>query len=271
MTSNRDNPLGHQTPYPKRYDPDLLFAIPRQPARVSLKLDELPAFAGADVWNAYEVSWLLPNGCPQVATARIVLDAHTRCLVESKSLKLYLNSLNNSKFNCSRSVQDVIENDLRRVVQGELTVSINESASNCAQAGSQGQCLDDLAPEADTYQVDSALLQPGQSNQVEEIWHTNLFRSLCPITGQPDWATVTVAYQGQAIEPSSLLRYLISFREHGGYHEQCVEQIFADLHRRFSLQSLCVDARFLRRGGLDINPVRSQGRPIADYTPAWRQ
>lgn len=272
MTQTGHNPLGKQTAYPTRYDPELLFAIPRRPARESLDLAEPPPFSGVDIWNAYELSWLLPNGCPQVATAQIVIDAHSQCLVESKSLKLYLNSLNNAKFDGTRTVEKLVENDLQSLVLGAVSVSVSEDPTDpIDHAQPDSQCLDQLAPDISTFEVDATLLRLDERQHVDESRHTNLFRSLCPITGQPDWAAVTVAYAGPGIEPESLLRYLVSYHDHGGYHEQCVEQIFADIQRQCDPESLCVDARFLRRGGLDINPVRSAGRPPTTYRPAWRQ
>lgn len=264
-----DIPLGRQVEYPERYAPEVLAPIPRRPNRERLGLEggrELPFF-GADVWNAYELSWLGPRGKPQIATARFVFPCDSARIIESKSLKLYLGSFNQERFASSEEPGRLLRQDLGRAAEGDVRVIIQSLADfqRCLPEEPAGICLDLLDVEISSYELDPGLLEPEKPSPiVEEALYTELFRSACPVTGQPDWATVTVCYRGRKISQASLLRYLISYRRHRDYHENCVERIFLDLRQRCQPLALTVEANFLRRGGLDINPVRSTVN-ITDY------
>jgi 7-cyano-7-deazaguanine reductase len=257
-------PLGKQVDYPEHYDPNLLAPIPRLVNREKLGLyGTILPFCGADVWNAYELSWLNPAGVPQVARGRFIFRHDTPNLIESKSLKLYLNSLNQERFASREEVRERITADLSTAAgaQVEVFVAPFSGMQELLEAPS-GLCLDALDVECTLYQPDPQLLRLAGENAaftelVDEVLYTDLFRSRCPITGQPDWATVTVCYQGAQIDHEALLRYLVSYRLHDDFHENCVERIFCDILDRCQPQSLSVEANFTRRGGLDINPVRS--------------
>lgn len=257
-------PLGLQVSYPQRYDPTLLAPVPRADNRRELGFiaGVLP-FCGADVWNAYELSWLDPQGLPQAARGRLIFGYDSPNLIESKSLKLYLNSLNQENFDSPQAVRDRIAEDLSAVAGAPVEVMLQ------AFGGMQelletpgGERLDLLGVVCSDYHPNPELLRLDGAGEtftalVDEVLYTDLFRSCCPITGQPDWATVTVCYQGARIDHEGLLRYLVSYRLHDAFHEHCVERIFCDILQRCQPQALSVEANFLRRGGLDINPVRS--------------
>ena len=201
-----------------------------------------------------------PSGLPSARLATLRFNCASPYLVESKSLKLYLNSLNNTVFQGDAHVQDVIEQDLSAASGAPVTVDLLPPALSCATSTPawDGWCIDDATAEIDAYELDPTLLSVDQSaERVGATVYTNLFRSLCPVTGQPDWASVLVRYKGPWIEHRSLLRYLVSFRNHPGFHENCVERIFNDLRTHCGTTGLSVYARFTRRGGLDINPFRS--------------
>jgi len=251
-------PLGKEVSYTSVYSPELLFPVPRALGRKSLGLDGKVPFIGQDIWNAYEVSWLEPGGKPRIGIAEIVFAIDSLNIIESKSLKLYLNSFNQTCFSSPEQVVETIEKDLQRVAGGEVSVKLKLPAAfgdfSFKEPG--GLCIDDLEVEADSYSRDTSFLTCGQTT-VEECVYSNLLRSNCPVTGQPDWATVIIHYSGQRMSHSGLLRYIISFREHIGFHENCVEQIFVDLMDQCQPDKLSVYARFTRRGGIDINPFRS--------------
>lgn len=258
MTANTtaNSPLGRETAYPAQYDPALLYPIPRAPARAQLGIaaDALP-FVGIDRWQAFELSWLDPRGKPQVATATLQVPADSPHLVESKSLKLYLNSFNASRFDDAEAVRTRIETDLSRAAGALVTMTFGLPA---LATGDAGVDIDGLDLAIDCYGPPNALLlQADAGDIVDEALHSALLKSNCPVTGQPDWADVTIAYRGPRIDRAGLLRYLVSFRDHAGFHEQCVEQIFVDLLARCAPQRLSVEARYTRRGGLDINPWRA--------------
>ncbi len=260
----KENPLGKAVAYPERYDPELLVPLPRADNRRKLGLDsdQLP-FQGADVWNAYELSWLDPKGLPQVARGRFIFPCTSDFLIESKSLKLYLNSLNQSVFVDSDAVAACIGADLSHSSGMAVEVLVQPFAGmQEVLEVPTGTCLDALDIDCNRYEVDAALLRTvgagGQFEEiVDEVLYTDLFRSRCPLTGQPDWATITVCYQGAQIDHAALLRYLVSYRLHHDYHENCAERIYCDIRSRCQPQVLSVEANFLRRGGLDINPVRA--------------
>ena len=264
-------PLGKQLAYPEHYDPSMLAPIPRAENRqkLGIKAETLP-FCGADIWNAFELSWLDLHGKPVVARGRFIFPCQSPNLVESKSLKLYLNSLNQHAFADLNSARDCIKQDLSAAAGADVEVLLqNFSCMQEMLEAPTGICLDQQAVACEQYEVDPDLLQLAQSDAafeqlVDEVLYTDLFRSRCPITGQPDWATLTVCYQGPLIEHASLLRYLVSFRLHNDFHENCVERIFCDIKSRCRPNALSVEANFLRRGGLDINPVRAT-REMMDY------
>lgn len=257
MTAH-DLPLGRNVAYPDRYDPSLLFPIDRRTAREALGLEPqaLP-FAGHDRWHAYEMSWLDPRGKPVVATATFLVPADSPRLVESKSLKLYLNSLNRARFDGHEAVRATIAADLAAVAGAGVAVSFGLPPVD-SDAGGTDIDLDQLELDCDAHaEPDAGLLHADATQVAEETLHSALLKSNCPVTAQPDWASVRIAYRGPRIDRPGLLRYLVSFREHAGFHEQCVERIFVDLMARCRPQALSVEARFTRRGGLDINPWRA--------------
>lgn len=258
--------LGKQTDYKTRYDASLLFGIERQVKWAEFGVAEgaLP-YQGIDIWTAYELSWLLPSGKPMVAMAEIQVPAESPCIIESKSFKLYLNSFNQSVFADSAELTSVMVQDLSAVAGAEVTVRIL-SLDQAAAAGLStlpGSCIDELDIEIGQYTEPDASLLQCSAEPADEQLHSHLLRSCCPVTGQPDWGSMAIEYRGQKkLCHASLLRYLVSFREHQDFHEQCVERVFLDLHRLLVPEQLTVYARYLRRGGLDINPYRStEGGP----------
>ena len=249
-------PLGRAVDYPRAYDPSLLFPIARAQGRASLGLTDgaLP-FIGFDRWYAYEVSWLDRRGKPVVGTLSLQVPADTPNLVESKSLKLYLNSFNGSRFDEAGEAYARIRADLARAAGGEVSVVAGVPA---AREPDDGTSIDALDVEIAHYgPPDAGLLAADPGTQADELLRSDLLKSNCPVTGQPDWASVRIAYQGPRIDRAGLLRYLVSFRDHCEFHEQCVERIFVDLMARCRPARLSVEARYTRRGGLDINPWRA--------------
>ncbi|HLV27497.1 MAG TPA: NADPH-dependent 7-cyano-7-deazaguanine reductase QueF [Burkholderiaceae bacterium] len=250
--------LGREVEYPRAYDRKLLFPIERATNRQGL---ERPGdWYGADIWNAYEVSWLNARGLPQVALARFIVPADSPRLIESKSFKLYLNSLNEERYERAEDVVALLKADLSEAAGAAVNVWLESdlSALEVRCAPLPGTCLDKLDITIDRYEPDPALLQrmPG-NEQVSETLVSNLLKSNCPVTGQPDWGSVQVSYTGPRINHESLLKYIVSFRRHTEFHEHCVERMYCDLWEVLEPQSLFVMARYTRRGGLDINPWRS--------------
>ncbi|HEU4991254.1 MAG TPA: NADPH-dependent 7-cyano-7-deazaguanine reductase QueF [Luteimonas sp.] len=267
-------PLGRHVDYPRHYDATLLFPIPRAQGRASLGLAAgapLP-FAGNDRWHAYELSWLDLRGKPVVATLTITVPADTPNLVESKSLKLYLNSFNATRFADAGEVRARIAADLSRAAGGTVQVAagLPPTASRPDGAAADGTfLLDALDVDVAAYgPPDASLLVADAGDIATETLRSDLLKSNCPVTGQPDWASVRIAYNGPRIDRAGLLRYLVSFRDHAEFHEQCVERIFADVAARCAPRTLSVEARYTRRGGLDINPWRAT--PGLPQPPALR-
>ncbi|MCU1718701.1 NADPH-dependent 7-cyano-7-deazaguanine reductase QueF [Pseudomonas sp. 5P_3.1_Bac2] len=261
-----DSPLGKSSEYIATYTPSLLFPIPRAAkwAELGLSAETLP-YQGVDFWNCFELSWLLPSGKPVVAMGEFAIPADSPNIIESKSFKLYLNSLNQTPFASWDELQAVLVKDLSAAAGKPVGVRLRSLAEVCADgvATPPGQCIDELEVSISDYsQPQPALLRCDESRQVSESLYSHLLKSNCPVTGQPDWGTLVVEYQGHALEHASLLAYLVSFRQHADFHEQCVERIFLDLQRLLKPQHLTVYARYVRRGGLDINPYRSTG-PIS--------
>lgn len=257
--------LGKTVAASRHYAPSVLYPVARAIGRETLGIAGLPLpFCGVDVWHGYEVSWLDGHGKPRVALARFVVPCDSPCIVESKSFKLYLNSLNYTRFENQALVAQVIARDLSRVVGVAVTVEIMpfDRAQSLQPVPIEGVLLDDLPVAIDDFEYQPSLLQRKEASVVvEEQLVSHLFRSNCPVTGQPDWASIRIGYRGQALDHASVLRYLLSFRDHQEFHEQCVERIFTDVQRQVAPDELTVEAFFTRRGGLDINPVRST-RPL---------
>ncbi|ODS92741.1 MAG: NADPH-dependent 7-cyano-7-deazaguanine reductase QueF [Comamonas sp. SCN 65-56] len=260
------SPLGQASTYPAHYDPALLFPIARSQGRLAIGIDGAPPFFGADLWNAYEVSWLDPRGKPQVAIARFTIGCETPNLIESKSLKLYLNSLNATRFDSAEAVRERIRTDLSeaawRGAEHPGTIGVQLLAPE--QFGDErieemdGLLLDRLHVECTHDQPAPELLTAAfDEAPVEEVLMSHLLKSNCPVTGQPDWGSLQISYSGPQIDQAALLRYIVSFRNHQGFHEQCVERIYMDILQRCEPIKLTVFARYTRRGGLDINPLRT--------------
>lgn len=260
--------LGKTTDYRDTYDASLLQGVPRSLNRdpLGLKADNLP-FHGADIWTLYELSWLNANGLPQVAVSQVELDYASLNLVESKSFKLYLNSFNQTRFASWDEVRSTLQRDLSACAQGAVSVTLYrvDELEGEPVARFAGLCIDDQDIAIDNYEFDAALLTDAASGEVvEETLVSHLLKSNCLITHQPDWGSVQIQYRGSQIDREKLLRYLVSFRHHNEFHEQCVERIFTDIQRFCQPESLSVYARYTRRGGLDINPWRSN----TDFVPA---
>ncbi|HDZ57371.1 MAG TPA: NADPH-dependent 7-cyano-7-deazaguanine reductase QueF [Pseudomonas xinjiangensis] len=271
-----ESPLGKSSAYVSVYTPSLLFPIARAPKwqELGISPENLP-FNGADVWNCYELSWLTPSGKPEVAAAEFIFPLTAARIVESKSFKLYLNSFNQTVFSDRREVMRTLESDLTVAAQGPVMVKLL-SMQKLHQGGMiqmPGECLDDLDVPISRYDYDAALLRADvRGGKVRETLHSHLLKSNCPVTGQPDWASLMISYSGLRLDHASLLRYLVSFRQHSDFHEQCVERIFTDLKPLLGEDSeLTVYARYVRRGGLDINPYRSTAPGIPDNLRLARQ
>ena len=254
------SPLGRKVEYSSRYAPELLFPIARAPKRAELGIVRNPPFYGLDLWNAYELSWLNPRGKPVVAIGSFHVPACSPRLVESKSLKLYLNSLNGSRFGSPEDVRQRIAADLTAAAGARVGVTV-ELLSGRPQrrlGEIRGELIDDIDVDIDTYLPQPDFLGADTAAaMVDETLVSHLLKSNCLITGQPDWATLAVRYRGRPIDRAGLLRYVVSFRDHDEFHEQCVERIFMDIRRRCRPESLAVWARYTRRGGIDINPFRA--------------
>ena len=262
-------PLGKASEYPDQYDPGLLFPIPRSENR--LKLDIKPnqalPFVGVDIWNAFELSWLNKKGKPQIALAEFQVPADSPNMIESKSFKLYLNSLNSARFEDEAEVRERLIADLSAVAGSKIATQIhqNETIAKKGMQEMSGVLMDRLDIGIDPgLSADPALLEVNESfGPIEQCLVSHLLKSNCPVTGQPDWASVQIRYQGRPILEEGLLRYLIGFRQLGEFHEHCVETIFTDIKRQCKPEKLSVYARYTRRGGLDINPFRT------DHNAPW--
>ncbi|MDE8742376.1 NADPH-dependent 7-cyano-7-deazaguanine reductase QueF [Pectobacterium polaris] len=254
--------LGKPTPYHDRYDAALLQPVPRSLNREPLGIypDSLP-FHGADIWTLYELSWLNNRGVPQVAVGEMHLNAESLNLIESKSFKLYLNSFNQTVFDNWESVRATLAKDLAHCAQGDVSITLFKLSELEGQpiAGFTGDCIDDQDIQIDNYDFNADYLATNEQDApvVEETLVSHLLKSNCLITHQPDWGSVQIRYRGKRINREALLRYIVSFRHHNEFHEQCVERIFNDIMRYYQPEKLSVYARYTRRGGLDINPWRS--------------
>ena len=247
--------LGKDTNYPTEYQPSILFPIGRAQARENYA-DIEGIYQGKDWWHVFEISWLNAKGIPQVAIGRIELPATSPNLIESKSLKLYFNSMNFTQFESKEVFTETVEKDLSQAAEGKVSLTLFQADElNISQP--QGICIDDLEPKHLENHPDATLLEWDENAKDVEIeLYSHLLRSNCPVTGQPDWGTVFIRYKGKKPCYHSILAYIISYRQHNGFHEQCVEQMYADLWRTFNPERLMVYATYTRRGGLDINPCR---------------
>ena len=268
-----ESPLGRQTTYLEQYSPGLLYAIARTDNREALGLgDELP-FHGTDIWNAWELSWLDNDGLPQVGTAEISVPAGSPNIIESKSLKLYLNSFAMTRCASTGDVAEMIEQDLSDAAGVDVAVQVQRPSETDASTVAQlpGESLDDQQVSCDTYEVDAGLLKADSDDVVTESLHSHLLRSLCPVTSQPDTGSLLISYTGPRIDRAGLLRYIASYRQHQDFHETCVERIFLDIMERCNAKKLTVYARYQRRGGIDINPFRSNFEDEPPNPRLWRQ
>ena len=267
--------LGQKTEYASQYDRTLLQSVPRSLNRDGLGITQNQPFTiGADIWTAYEISWLNEKGLPQVAIADIYLDYQSQNLIESKSFKLYLNSFNQSKFADFNAVQQTMQRDLIECAQGDVKVRLNPVAVYDAQKIEhlQGDCIDEQDIEITSSEFNANWLKDCVSDEiVEEKLVSHLLKSNCLITNQPDWGTLHIHYVGKKINQEKLLRYVVSFRQHNEFHEQCVERIFCDLMHYAKPEKLTVYARYTRRGGLDINPFRSNFENLPENLRLARQ
>nr|WP_313092149.1 NADPH-dependent 7-cyano-7-deazaguanine reductase QueF [Moraxella sp. CTOTU48268] len=258
--------LGQSTSYPKTYAPDMLYPIPRALGRANLALPADALSIGMDWWQVFEMSWLNSHGISQVAMARLAIPATSDYIVESKSLKLYFNSLNFTEFDNQQAVKATVEKDLSACLKTDVTIEIFgvNIANSLPISAPQGDCIDNALDSSDkkiaiVSDVDPSSLtvaNHGASNSQLQILHSHLLRSNCPVTNQPDWGTLEIQIDSQPIDRAGLLEYILSFRQHNGFHEQCVEQIFSDLTQAFAPKTLMVRAWYTRRGGIDINPCR---------------
>ena len=258
--------LGQSTSYPKTYAPDMLYPIPRALGRANLALPADALSIGMDWWQVFEMSWLNSQGISQVAMARLAIPATSDYIVESKSLKLYFNSLNFTEFDNQQAVKAAVEKDLSACLKTDVTLEIFEVniANSLPISAPQGDCIDNaldssdkkIAIVSDVNPSSLTVAHQGASDSQLQILHSHLLRSNCPVTNQPDWGTLEIQIDSQPIDRAGLLEYILSFRQHNGFHEQCVEQIFSDLTQAFAPKTLMVRAWYTRRGGIDINPCR---------------
>ncbi len=259
----KDILLNEKPSYQDTYAPSLLYPIPRSLGRgeIGIKAGEVP-FRGIDIWNCYELSWLNLKGKPQILMLQMIVPCESEVLVESKSLKLYFNSFNNSKFSDESEVIELISKDLNAILGGRVLISKIPSLD---QGELSGESIDDLDIECDEYRINKKILKTvGSGEKISEVLYSNLLKSNCLVTNQPDWGSVQISYSGVKIDHESLLKYIVSFRNHNEFAEQCAERMFTDIMSQCSPDSLTVYLRFTRRGGIDINPIRSTN-PVRDF------
>jgi 7-cyano-7-deazaguanine reductase len=266
------SPLGQKTTYINTYSPDLLFPVPRTLSRDRLNLKSKLPFTGVDIWNAFEISWLNPKGKPEIALGEFFFPCESPMIVESKSLKLYLNSLSQSRFDSLTHVRETIEKDLSKIAETQVQINLFPPShlKGSALTEFSGTCLDALDVSIDTYQLEPSFLITHEE-QVTEAVYSDLLKSNCLATGQPDWGSVYIHYSGNKIDHEGLLKYIISFRDHSGFAEHCVEQIFHDIMQHCQPKNLSVYARYTKRGGLDINPFRSNFEKLPENLRHIRQ
>lgn len=260
--------LGKSSEVDHNYNPKRLFAIDRATKRKELGITERLPFYGIDIWNHYEVSWLNPHGKPIVATAEIRYDCSSPNLVESKSLKLYFNSLNHVKFSHQNKLAEIIQRDLSDLLASPVDVTLSlltTDKKTLIPDSISGIYLDDADVVCEQYLPQPNLLKLDSSKtEVQEALYSHLLRSNCPVTNQPDWGSILIEYQGSKINHEALLQYIISYRDHNEFHEQCIERIYLDIWQACQPKSLSVYGRYTRRGGIDINPYRSSTPAIPE-------
>lgn len=264
-------PLGRSTVYPDSYDPSLLFPIDREHNRAALDLPT--GWHGADIWNAYELSWLNAKGKPMVALARFTFPCNSPRLIESKSFKLYLNSFTETRYNSGADLQVILARDLGEACGAQVNVELETGMRDTLTCRPlEGICIDDADIEISQYEPAPRLLRLVEGGEnVSETLVSELLKSNCPVTGQPDWGSVQIRYTGPQIDRHALLRYIVSLRRHTEFHEHCVEKMYCDIQAACQPQSLLVYARYTRRGGLDINPWRSSERDQVSVARTPRQ
>jgi 7-cyano-7-deazaguanine reductase len=270
----QEAPLGKTTTYVDEYAPNLLFQVPRKFARDKSNINEakLP-FQGIDIWNGVELSWLNPKGKPQVATIELRFPCTSPYIVESKSLKLYLNSFSQSRFESVEKVRQTIANDLRTIIGApfDIKISLLNELDNIQIGKMNGECLDNLDVHINAYSVTPEFLQIREGDVIEETLYSDLLKSNCLATGQPDWGSIEIHYRGKPIDHVGLLKYIVSYRQHVGFGEHCIEQIFTDILQRCQPELLSVYGRYTKRGGLDICPFRSNYEQTPSNTRLVRQ
>lgn len=273
VVSDHKLPLGRETGYPDKYAPALLCPIPRAANRDALGIADVPPFRGVDIWNAWDLTWLGIRGRPAAATAEIIVPAESQNIVESKSLKLYLSSYSMSQFDSEEHVAATIRDDLGACVAGDVLVRVASLADTAARKVSRlaGTCIDFEDADCADEDVNADHLRADTDKPVVEDLYTHLLRSLCPVTGQPDIGSLQISYRGPKIGRAGLLQYIVSYRRHNDFHESCVERMFLDLLDRCAPESLSVHARYQRRGGIDINPFRSNTAEKPINLRLWRQ
>lgn len=267
------SPLGKTVTYGGEYSAELLFPIARAPFRESLGISGALPFHGHDLWNAYELSWLNHKGKPISAIAQFLFPCFSPNIIEAKSFKLYLNSFHQTRFESAEQVTEILKTDLSRCTEAPVLLEIAPLTGiyACELGRLKGTCLDTLDISVDQYTVDAGLLQT-EEELVSETLYSDIFKSNCLGTGQPDWGSIQVSYTGQKINHESLLKYFISYRQHNEFNEHCVERVFIDILQHCRPQSLTVSAHYTRRGGLDTNPCRSTDQHVpVDSTRFFRQ
>ncbi len=276
MNISKQSYLGAKIQYSGTYNPDFLFSIKRCLNRKGFDIDDslsLP-FAGLDVWNAYEISWLQQSGKPVVAIGKFIFTCDSEYLVESKSLKLYLNSFNQTKFADVAIVKDTIQKDLSLAAGAPVVVDLCLLSEDYIYSKRlelmEGKCIDKEEIKVTDYLPNPSILKIGNKKTKEKLY-SNLLKSNCLVTNQPDWASIQISYIGNEIDKGSLLKYIISYREHCEFHEHCVERIFMDIMRQCRPSALSVLAKYTRRGGIDINPFRTKNLPVPNFTRHVRQ
>lgn len=271
MKISKQLPLGKITPYIDRYAPELLFPIARKDKRREIGINTNLPFSGVDIWNGFEISWLNTKGKPEVALGQFIIACNSANLIESKSFKLYLNSFNNTQIESLVETQSMMQRDLSVATKSEVEVILTPLQNNPAMSITDWQhavCLDKMDITCDTYTTNPNFLSVDSDISVKnEVLCSNLLKSNCLVTGQPDWGSVKIIYSGQRINHEGLLKYIVSFRNHNEFHEQCIERMFVDIQKHCNPNTLSVEARYTRRGGLDINPFRSSNLN-KEFTPS---
>jgi 7-cyano-7-deazaguanine reductase len=261
-----DSPLGNRVRYPTRVDPALLQPIPRAAARREIGIARALPFRGEDVWNAFELSWLAPSGLPRIGVLTLRVPCASQAIVESKSLKLYLGGFAQTVFSDAAAAARLAGEAVAKAVGASVKATITAPEHVPPVRDFASYCLDGLAVDVADYRYDAGHLKALPQAGADAV-HTHLFRSVCPVTGQPDWGSIAIAWRGRLLQRTALLRYLVSYRQTPGFHEDAVERIFMDVRAAAAATELTVYGRFLRRGGIDINPFRSTSAASA---PAMR-